>query len=207
VFAFGPSSTNGREPAFGIRGELLRLAFLTILFASHLLSALASAQATISAEYRSEANALSKIPSFIEWPDSAFASPKAPFRVCVYGNFSFGTALSELTRTDAANGRRFDIRWARKEGDLRDCQVVFISRSERKNYPKLLALLRGTTTLTIGETQDFTESGGMVEFAFENGVLTFEVNLGPVEEAHLRISSRFLSLARRVMRATESAKG
>src|SRR5262249_43474451 len=143
----------------------------------------------------------------IEWPESAFVSPKAPVLVCVYGNYSFGIALSEFTRTQEAHGRRIDVRWARNESDVRECHVVFISRSERKNYSKILGALRGTMILTIGETQDFAESGGMIGFAFQNGALTFEVNLVPVEEAHLKISSGFLALAHRVMRGTESAKG
>src|SRR5262249_28662693 len=145
------------------RASLERRAWPACLIAGILLTSQtflppASAQATISAEYRSEANALSKIPSFVEWPESAFASPKAPFRMCVYGNFSFGTALSEFTRTDAPQGRRVDVRWAHKESELHDCQIVFISRSEQKNYAKLIASLRGTATLTVGETIDFAES-------------------------------------------------
>src|SRR5262249_14181139 len=153
-----------------------------ILIATQFFTSEAAGQAAISAEYRSEANALSKIPSFVEWPDSAFASPKDPFRLCVYGNFSFGTALSELTRTEAAHGRRVDIRWAHKDSELHACQVVFISRSEQKNYSKIIASLRGTAILTVGETTDFAESGGMIEFGYENGTLTFEVNLALAEE-------------------------
>lgn len=164
------------------------------------------AQGTVSAEYRSQANALAKLPSFVEWPRQAFASANDPFRVCVYGNFSFGTVLSEMTRSEQAHGRRVDIRWARLESDLRDCQIVFVSRSEQRNYAKILGQLHGSATLTVGETRDFAESGGMVELNYENGVTTFEINLAPTEEAHLRISSQLLSMARRVLRKTELAK-
>jgi hypothetical protein len=170
------------------------------------LPPLEAAQATISAEYRSAANALARIPSFVEWPAEAFDSPTTPLRLCVYGNFSFGTTLSEITRTQLAHGRQVEVRWARKEIDLRGCQIVFVSRSEQKNYAKILGWLRGTAALTVGETKDFAESGGMVELAYENGVMTFEINLKPTEEAHLRISSQLLSMARRVFRKTELAK-
>ena len=193
LFCFGPC-------------RFWRATVVTPVIASLLCSASACAQASISAEYRSEANALALLPSFIEWPSASFASPDKPLRVCVYGYFSFGTVLSELTRTETTQGRRIEVRWVRKESELRDCQIVFISRSEQKNYSRLLGLLHGSATLTVGETKDFAESGGMVEFSYENGVLTFEVNLVPVGEAHLRISSNFLSLARHVMRSTESAK-
>ena len=165
----------------------------------------ARAQTTVTPEYRSAANTLAKLPSFVEWPAEALASPNPPFRLCVYGNFSFGTTLSEMTRAQPTHGRQVEVRWARKESDLRGCQVVFVSRSERKNYAKILSWLHGTAALTVGETRDFAESGGMVELLYENGVMTFEVNLTPAEEAHLRISSQLLSMAHRVIRATESA--
>lgn len=176
------------------------------LFATFLLlSQAASTQANTTDEYRAEANALSRIPSFIEWPESAFPSQNASFRICVYGNFPFGTALAELARTETAHGRGIEIRWARKDSELHDCQMVFISRSEQKNYARILGLLHGSAILSVGETQDFADSGGMVEFAYDRGSLTFAVNLTAADEAHLRISSRFLTLARRVVRNTESA--
>jgi len=177
------------------------------LIAALLFPQTAPAQANTSSEYRSQANALAKLPSFVQWPDSAFGAANAPFRVCVYGNFSFGTTLTEMTRTEPARGRRVDVRWVRRENELRDCQIVFVSHSEQKNYAKIFALLHETPALTVGETSDFAESGGMIEFGYENGVLTFEINLAPAEHAHLRISSQLLAMARHVMTVTESAKG
>ena len=163
-------------------------------------------QVTVSAEYRSEANALSNFPNFVEWPAEAFTSPQSPFLVCVYGNFSFGTVLSELMRTATVHGRRVDVKWMRKDNELRGCQILFISHSEQSHYAKVLAAVRGAPVLTVGETSQFTESGGMVEFAYQNDALSFEVNLGAANEAHVKISSRFLSLARRVVNTSEAAK-
>jgi len=201
LFITSAARSGSGRTCWSIQGTIALLCGLLVLPPA------GAAQSTIPAEYRSEANALAKIPSFVDWPDSAFALSKAPFRFCVYGSFPFGTTLSELIRTDAAHGRRIEIRWARKVSDLRDCQIVFISRSEQKNYAKLLPLLRSTPTLTIGETEDFAESGGMIEFGYQNGILTFEVNLMLVEEAHIKINSRLLSLAKRILRSTETARG
>ena len=47
----------------------------------------------------------------------------------------------------------------------------------------------------------------MIEFGYQNGILTFEVNLMLVEEAHIKINSRLLSLAKRILRSTETARG
>jgi hypothetical protein len=142
-----------------------QFALLGLVVLSQLFPAPGISQSAASAEYRSEANALSNLPNFIEWPAETFASAQAPLVVCVYGIFPFGTALSELTRSGTAHGRRVGIRWPRKESELSRCHVLFVSRSERKNYAKIFAVVRGSATLTVGETPGFSESGGIVEFS------------------------------------------
>ncbi len=199
---FSGAKPSGRSGLAGI----LRVTFACLTAASFLFPAACLPQATVSAEYRSEANALSNFPNFVEWPAETFATPQAPFLVCVYGNFSFGTVLSELTRTETVHGRRVDVKWIRKDEGLRACQILFISRSEQKHYAKIFAAVHGAPVLTVGETSEFNESGGIVEFAYEHDALTFEVNLAAANEARVKISSRFLSLARRIVNSTEAAK-
>jgi uncharacterized protein DUF4154 len=61
--------------------------------------------------------------------------------------------------------------------------------------------------LTVGETTDFLSAGGTLSFSFQNGTLQFDVNLAPANEAHLRVSSRLLVLARRVLNNPEPSGG
>jgi len=165
------------------------------------------AQQSTAAEYRGKAHFLATIPSFVDWPDSAFSSQQSPFVMCVRGDFSFGTSLAELARNSSPHGRSLVVRWVHKDLELRDCQIAFISRSEAKRYTKLLQALEGTDMLTVGETPDFLAAGGIISFALEREALQFEVNLLAAENAHLKISSRLLALARRVLNKIEAAKG
>jgi YfiR/HmsC-like len=168
---------------------------LTLLFAPHSTRA----QGSVPTEYKTKASYLATFPSFIEWPETAFASAEAPFLVCVLGDFRFGTALAEFARNPSPHGRRIDIRWARKNEDLRNCHILFISNSEAKNYARILKLVQGAGILTVGETRDFLSAGGMLTFSFHDDSLQFEVNLVAADEAHLRVSSKLLALARRVV--------
>ena len=163
------------------------------------------AQDSPAAEYRTKASFLAAVPSFVEWPDTAFPSAQAPFNVCVRGDFSFGTTLAELARGASPRGRRVEVRWVHNDQDLRTCHIAFISRSESKRYAKLLQSLDGTGVLTVGETQNFLSAGGTITFSFERETLQFEVNLIAAETAHLKISSRLLALARHVVSKTEAA--
>lgn len=159
------------------------------------------------AEYRSKAAFLATFPSFVDWPESAFASVDSPFLICVRGDFSFGTSLAELARGASPHGRRVEVRWVHKDQELRICHIAFISRSESKRYAKLLQILEGTGVLTVGETESFLGAGGAISFSFEHETLQFEVNLIAAETAHLKISSRLLALARHVVTRAEAAKG
>lgn len=158
-----------------------------------------------SPEYRAKAGFLAAFPNFVEWPNDAFSSEKAPLLVCVFGDFSFGTSLAELTRASLIHGRRIEVRWTHKEQELRSCQIVFVSRSAAGNYGKILKGLQGASALTVGETDEFLENGGAIRFLVDEDRLQFEVNMAATEAARLRISSTMLAHAHQVRRP-EAAK-
>ena len=56
------------------------------------------AQTSPSPEYYAKAHFLSKFPIFIEWPENALPAGHAPFLICVFGDFPFGTSLAEKTQ-------------------------------------------------------------------------------------------------------------
>jgi len=175
------------------------------LAAALLLSWSATAQMTsVSPEYRTKATFLATFPSFIEWPEEAFVGTAAPFLVCVVGDFKFGTSLAELTRSSTPHGRRVEVLWIHKDSELRKCHILFVSRSEAKRYSKLLQLVQGADVLTVGETTDFLTAGGALSFVTHNDSLQFEVNLPAATDAHLRVSSKLLALARRVVGKPEA---
>jgi hypothetical protein len=165
-----------------------------------------SGQVSVTPEYRMKASFLSNFPNFVEWPPNAYPSPQAPFLICVLGDFSFGTSLVESTRTMNPHGRRVEVRWAHKEQELHACQVLFISRANARSYAKALDAVRRDSVLTVGETPDFLEAGGAVTFSFDQELLQFEINLNAVDVARLKISSRLLSLAKRVVNKAAGSK-
>jgi len=89
---------------------------------------------------------------------------------------------------------------------LRSCHILFVSRSEASRYGKILKTIEGASVLTVGETSNFLASGGAIDFLFQEDRLQFEVSVGAASDAHLRISSNMLALARHVITRTEAAK-
>jgi hypothetical protein len=167
---------------------------------------LLEAQLATAAENRAKANFLAKIPSFIEWPEEALPSGPAPFVICIIGDFSLGVPLSESIRGITLHEKRAEIRGVRIEQELRSCHILFVSRFERKRYDRVLGSVRGLNVLTIGETPEFLDAGGIVSFSMREERLQFDVNLEEANKAHLKISSRLLALAKHVLNRTEAAK-
>jgi uncharacterized protein DUF4154 len=168
---------------------------------------LRAAQQDIAQEYVWKANFLAKSASFVEWQIDSPLQAANVFRWCVYGNFSFGTALAEMTRDIVVDGKRSEVKWVHKEAELASCHIVFVSRSEEKHYAKILDAARPGRALTVGETPTFLEAGGMVALLMDGKTPQFEVNLEPVSACRMKLSSRMLSLARRVVNQATAAKG
>jgi YfiR/HmsC-like len=194
----------------GANGKRNRWLLATVLAMAFglLVSGTAEAQLSgVTAEYRNKANFLATFPSFIDWPGDAFEKAGSPFVMCVVGYFQFGTSLAEMTRSASAHGRRVEVRWVHKDQELRLCHLLFVSRSQSKRYAKVLQAVQGVDVLTVGETPDFLSAGGTISFSLQDEALQFEVNLLTASGAHLRMSSRLLALARRVVNKPEADKG
>jgi hypothetical protein len=189
---------NGNLPtAPGLPSRTLLHVGVTLYF--FLASLPLPAQNLATLEYRAKANYLANFPSFVEWPPESMPPGEAPFLVCVFGEFSFGTSLAEIVRGTTVQKRRIEIRWIRKLEELPSCQILFVSGSEQKRYNLSLDAVRGRTVFTVGETPEFLSAGGILCFSSQQGTIQFDVNLEAANKAHLKISSRLLALARHVV--------
>ena len=165
-----------------------------------------AAQDSASNEIVWKANFLAKSAAFVDWPTDSPVRTANTFRWCVYGTFSFGTTLAEMTRDVTFEGKRSEVRWIKRDSELAGCQIIFVTRSEGKNYSKVLDAARPGRGLAVGETSDFLEAGGMVALFTDGKSPGFEVNLEAVGAAKLKLSSRMLAVARRVVNRTVAAK-
>ncbi len=102
-------------------------------------------------------------------------------------------------------GHELQVRKFQSTDDLRACHILFISASEKKRLPSILAALSGSSVLTVADMENFTGSGGMIQFVMEDGSVRFAINVGATSRARLKVSSKLLSLARVVTGAERSA--
>lgn len=155
-----------------------------------------SAQANLPNEYQVKAAFLYNFAKFVEWPPEAFQSEKAPVTFCVFGHDPFGSALDEVIRGKTINSRELLVRRTNELPDLKACHLVFVSGRENQRQSEIINSLKGSSALVVGESEDFAERGGGIQFFLEENKIRFSVNVDAVQRAGLKVSSKLLSLAR-----------
>jgi hypothetical protein len=162
-----------------------------------------------SSEYLIKAGFIYNFAKFVEWPSAAFPQADSPIVIGVLGTDPFGSVLDRLVQDKKIGQRGFVVRrykWGKDMKDLRDCQILFISASEKAHTDEVVQFVKWLPILTIGETPGFAERGGVIRFTLEDNRVRFEVNVDAAHQADLNISSRLLTLAKIIPQATAAGR-
>jgi hypothetical protein len=149
-----------------------------------------------SREYQIKAAFLVNFMQFVTWPDTAFTNADAPFCIGVLGDDPFGTTLDQTVQGETVNHHKIVVQRARHIEDCKDCHMIFVSRSEEKNLPLIMAKLDSGPVLTVSETRDFARRGGIINFFLEGNKVRFEINPSTAQRDKLKISAQLLSLGK-----------
>jgi hypothetical protein len=168
------------------------LAAAVILLGAH---ALMAAPGSPDREHRVKAVFLFNFAQFVDWPDSAFSAQDDPLVVGILGEDPFNTYLDEVVRGEKVKDHPITVRRYKRIEDVKDCHILYISPSQSPIPAPMLNQLKARHILTVGESEDFFQRGGMVRFATENGKIRLKINLEEVQEADLMVSSKLLRLA------------
>jgi hypothetical protein len=173
----------------------LSWSLLGLLLVMLTASSIASGDAALT-EYQVKAAFLVNFAQFIEWPDGTFTAADSPIVVGVLGEDPFGDTLEKTFADVSAQGRRLVVRRGSVADDMRSCQLLFVSRSERDRTAEILATMKDLSIVTVSEIPDFARRGGIINFYIENKKVRFEINAGAAERKQLKISSQLLKRAR-----------
>ena len=146
-------------------------------------------------EYEVKAAFLYNFARFVEWPESAFSDPKAPFVVGVFGFDPFGADLDEAVRGETVRGHPLVVRRIRTAAEAADCQIIFIHSSERERLDDLLVVLDKRSTLTVSDAEGVAQHGVMIRLLTQAGRIRMRINVDSARAAQLTISSNLLRSA------------
>ena len=137
---------------------------------------------------------------FVEWPEDAFSNSSAPIVIAVVGVNPFGDTLGATAAGKTVGGRAVVVKQFKSDQDLRACNILFISSSEKKQSAHILESLKGSRVLTVSEIGGFARSGGAIAFLVEENKVKLEINLDAASESQLKVSAKLIGVARLVRR-------
>ena len=171
--------------------NILRLFNVFVIFTILSLSQSVPAQGSKPTEYQVKAAFIYNFAKFVEWPDESH------FRVltlCILGEDSFCAAIDTI-KGKFVRGKKLQVKRVKSIQDLKDCNILFITSSEKHNLSHLVDALDGSSILTIGDTEGFTEQGVIINLYIDNNKVRFKINIEAAKRANLKLSSRLLKLA------------
>jgi len=154
---------------------------------------LPSAQETV--EHQVKAAFIHKFIMFTRWPLFAFGSNNSPVVIGVLGESPIWSDLKNLENKPVM-GRPLKVIKVNEPCLEQKCHILFFSKAKNREAKSLLQKMDNSGILTIGESDGFAETGGMINFIIVNGKLRFEINVEAVNSSGLKLSSKLLRLGK-----------
>ena len=162
---------------------------------------LACAQAPV-AEEAVEAAYLHKFPGFVDWPADAFKTGDSPIVIGVVGAPKVLDELTKVARGRLVLNRPVEARAVDATDLPPDVRVLFIGRDAVVDVRRLVDEARRAHMLVVTDLTDGLKTGATIDFVQVDGRLRFEASLVAARRAELRLSSKLLSVAARVVEET-----
>ena len=168
-----------------------------------------SSASAASSEYLIKAGFIYNFAQLVQWPSAAFSQADSPIVIGILGTDPFGTSIDRVVENKKLDGHNLIVkrlRWSKDLRDLTECNILFISSSEKEHIADVINMVKWLPILTIGETPGFAARGGIINLTLEDNKVRFEVNIGAAKQANLNISSRLLALAKIVPQGADGRK-
>ena len=131
---------------------------------------------------------------FVEWPPRGEV---AELKVCVLGEDVFGDALRALE--SRSSRQKIAVIYPKTAAEARQCQIVYLASHQKDVLAVQLGTVQGSNTLTVGSVPGFVDQGGAIGFVIEGGKVRLEINTQATQRANLKLSSKLLEVATRVV--------
>ncbi len=158
-------------------------------------------------EYQVKSVFLYRLTLFITWPGEVFSKPDQPFVIGILGDDPFGKHIDRVVKDEGYNNRPIRIRRYPAIEDIKEapCQVLFINRALKPEWPELKKRIGPYPILTVSDMEAFGQMGGMINIKTQINKIKIEINPDETRMAGLKISSKLLKVSRNV--ATVSKGG
>src|SRR5712672_47793 len=102
------------------------------------------------------------VAQYAVWPKDALSSNDKQFVLGVLGENPFGDALQNYFKGKSVKTRAFVVKFFKTVEEIKACQMLFISSSEKSHFGQILGHLDDASILTISDTDGFLQKNGMI---------------------------------------------
>jgi hypothetical protein len=134
---------------------------------------------------------------FTEWPVEALP-PGAPLVACVITDNAIASALERMVQGRPVMGRPVTVVRSTREAPPRGCHLLFASGLSAAQLTPLMAGVRGMPVLTIIDSDGLARVPGIARLFVDSGNLRFDIDHGMAKREGLKLSSKLLTLAKKV---------
>lgn len=173
---------------------IIRLALLAVICLALPSWAQTELRAT---EVQVKAAFLYKFGAYVEWPSQAFPAPGTPFTIGVLGADAVAEELEQITAGRMVHGRPVAVRRLKRGDSLAGMHVLFVGQAAR--LAEILTSAKAQPLLVVTDAADGLPNGSIINFVPVENKLRFDIAVATAERMQLRISSRLLAVARKVV--------
>jgi hypothetical protein len=120
--------------------------------------------------------------------------------LCVLGEDPFGRLLDQAVEGGLVKNQPVSVRRIGRAEEGGECDTLFVSASEQPRPATDPGGARSSSVLTVGDSPEFAQHGGMIGFSVEGSRVRFTVNLTAAQSAGLMLQSELLRVAATVLR-------
>jgi hypothetical protein len=148
-------------------------------------------------EYRIKAAYLYQFGRYVEWPAKAFSDAAAPFVIGILGQDPVTADLEQIARIKKIQDRPIVIRRFPSAADVRPCNILYVPAAVSPEVQaELIRKTTGQGILLVGDSSDFLDRGGVVQFSVEENSIRVAIARKAVDREGLKISAKLLQVAR-----------
>ena len=188
IFTRQPSQSSNVIRRLAIKLLLIALVFISLPATSD----------EVSRVYSIKAAFIYNFTKFVIWPQHDSNSDAESFNVCIIGDDRL-TAAANAIQGKSVQGKILQIKTITDVGRNGECEIIFLAISNTERLLQVLETIKGMHVLSVGDSNDFVDNGGIIGLFVENNRVRFDINSLAANDSGLKINSRLLELANRVI--------
>ncbi|MDQ2991168.1 MAG: YfiR family protein [Pseudomonadota bacterium] len=145
---------------------------------------------------------LVKFLGYVDYPDNVAPGAGEPLVIGVLGADDVAEELRRITAGRNMNGRAVAVRKLHAGDALGKVHMLFIGDDDLADIEKALAAVRQMPVLTVTEIGRNVRQDSVINFRRVDERVRFEVSLDAAEKNNLKLSSRLLAVAYKVVRSS-----